>query len=345
MSMGQLREELIDKIGVLYLTAWEEYDINAPNINLWLNNFENDQEKINALYLLSNFIYFGSREMRTLLKSLYRDYYRHPKISEIRRANADTLDSSIIETAFKKSLQNTRFIGMGNPSDSGSHLLYYFRQENKLSRNLFINTHEIFERYSVHAKNKILNIFKRLKVADDTVDHYVFIDDFCGSGNQAIAFSNTIIEDLKNLRPNTKVDYLLLFATQDGIDKIIKNSNFDNVTAIFELDDQFKVFGSDSRYFRTKPPGKHPLEVDKRFAKEMCEKYGKKLMESILKFEGLTGSKLENEAAKHCLGYNDCQLLIGFNHNTPDNTLPIFWYDEHEMSWYPIFKRYNKIYE
>ena len=28
------------------------------------------------------------------------------------------------------------------------------------------------------------------------------------------------------------------------------------------------------------------------------------------------------------LGYRDSQLLIGFQHNTPDNTLPIIWYDE-----------------
>ena len=42
------------------------------------------------------------------------------------------------------------------------------------------------------------------------------------------------------------------------------------------------------------------------------------------------------------LGFKDCQLLLGFNHNTPDNTLPIFWYDEKNYNWYPIFKRYKK---
>ena len=28
------------------------------------------------------------------------------------------------------------------------------------------------------------------------------------------------------------------------------------------------------------------------------------------------------------LGFEDSQLLIGFHHNTPDNTLPIIWFDE-----------------
>ena len=41
------------------------------------------------------------------------------------------------------------------------------------------------------------------------------------------------------------------------------------------------------------------------------------------------------------LGYNDCQMLLGFHHNTPNNTLPIFW---REKNWTPIFKRYAKLY-
>lgn len=45
------------------------------------------------------------------------------------------------------------------------------------------------------------------------------------------------------------------------------------------------------------------------------------------------------------LGYQDGQLLIGFSHNTPDNTLPIFWSDgETGAPWIPVFKRYPKVY-
>jgi hypothetical protein len=53
----------------------------------------------------------------------------------------------------------------------------------------------------------------------------------------------------------------------------------------------------------------------------MVEKYGKKLYKN------------------HMLGYKDSQLLLGLEHNTPNNTLPIFWSEE---EWSPIFKRYGK---
>jgi hypothetical protein len=46
----------------------------------------------------------------------------------------------------------------------------------------------------------------------------------------------------------------------------------------------------------------------------MVEKYGKKLYKN------------------HMLGYKDSQLLLGLEHNTPNNTLPIFW---SEKGWNP----------
>ena len=42
------------------------------------------------------------------------------------------------------------------------------------------------------------------------------------------------------------------------------------------------------------------------------------------------------------LGFNDGAYLIGFEYNTPDNTLPIFWGTSN--NWKPIFTRYEKIY-
>jgi hypothetical protein len=111
--------------------------------------------------------------MRELLRALYRDLYRYPIVESIRRAHSDTLDANFIEEEFKKRLLQTRFMGMGNPSESGCHLLYYFRQENRLPRNLFIHTHEIFTRSGSPPA---------LSVKDPTVATYVFLDDFCGSG-------------------------------------------------------------------------------------------------------------------------------------------------------------------
>jgi len=140
------QEDLFDRIKVLNETAWEN-KIKRPVIDAWLGNFANDDEKLHALYLLSQFMYFESSEIRTLLISLYRDLIKYPLIEQIRRNLGDTLDFDRVNEEYDKEKIYTRFLGMGNPSESGTYLLYFFRQENRLSKKMFINSYEIFNRY------------------------------------------------------------------------------------------------------------------------------------------------------------------------------------------------------
>jgi hypothetical protein len=57
---------------------------------------------------------------KEMLISLYRDFIEYP----IRQKFLNEVD---VEKLFKEELNQTRFLGMGNPAESGAHLLYYFR--------------------------------------------------------------------------------------------------------------------------------------------------------------------------------------------------------------------------
>jgi hypothetical protein len=204
---------------------------------------------------------------------------------------------------------------MGNPSESGSHLLYYFRQENRLGKEYFINADEIFSRSGIGP-------FFLTRVKDKSVERYVFIDDLCGSGNQAATYSVSTVRPLKRMNPGVKVAYYALFATTSGLDSIRRLGWFDDVAAVVELDDSFKCFSDSSRIYRNEQS-----QYDKGKGAAICRKYG---------------ARLEPNSP---LGWRDGQLLLGFCHNTPDNTLPIVWYDEPEgVSWTPLFKRFPKHY-
>ena len=79
----------------------------------------------------------------------------------------------------------------------------------------------------------------------------------------------------------------------------------------------------------------------------MAYKYGYPLAMHIGSMNGFTDTTMPNIAEysdMNALGFGDCQLLLSMEHNTPDNTLPIIWFDEDEKMWRPIFKRYNKIF-
>lgn len=321
-----LEDDLYKKIKILNETTWE-HRANRPSIDKWLENFSTEKDKLHALFLLSQFMYFGSMQMRELLKSLYRDLYKYPNIQKIRRNNSDTLNETLIKSEFKAWQNNTRFLGVGNPSESGTHLLYFFRQENKLGKKLFINTHEIFTANS-----------GRISLADPTIRNYVFIDDFCGTGSQAIDYSQYLIGAIKAIDPTITASYLMLFTTTDGQQAVINNTLFDDVRSVVELDSSFKYFDAHSRYFKSPPS-----EIDKDYLQVLCEKHGRELYYSIHS-ETEVEPELSLKADRDKLGFNGSQLLLGFHHNTPDNTLPIIWYDENTVDWWPVFKRYNKIY-
>ncbi len=308
-----MSDELTAKIKVLNERIWEDR-ARLPVIDAWLSNFTGQIategiERLHALHILAHFMYFGSRETRALLRSLYREAYRYPIIERIRKANSDSLDRALISARFAMELRETRFLGIGNPAESGTHLLYYFRQENGLPKDLFINPHEIFSRT---ATGTILRA--------PTVRHYVFIDDMCGSGHQAQEYSKEIIAELKRLAPTAHAAYYVLFATSHALATIRANTLFDDVNCVFDLDPSFQCFGGTSRYFSTTDH-----EISKDTAREMSLHYGHKL------------------CPDHPLGYADCQLLLGFHHNTPDNTLPIIWFDEPGAQWHAMFKRYPKL--
>lgn len=316
----EIREPLEDKIKLLNEAIWE-HRVNNELVNDWITQFqeapdvEND-EQIQALFLLSHFLYFGQGELRGLLKSMYRDLVRSPAIHDIRRANGDTLDRAFIQKEYKRRLYKMRFLPIGNPSESSTHLLYYFRQENALPKDLFINTHEIFLRESTD------DVFQ-ISIRHPEVDQYIFVDDLCGSGTQARLYSRDIVGPLKDHSDKAKVSYLVLFATSQGLKAVRDLDRFDTVDAVYELDNTFKAFSGESRIF----VGEQGPFIRSKI-RATCKRYGSQLFPN------------------HPLGYKNGQLLLGFTHNTPDNTLPIFWGGDQSLEgpWKAVFQRYDKVY-
>lgn len=316
LDRTELLAQFKKKVMTLSKYAWEDRVKNQALIR-WLGQFdaaEDDakDEQLQMAFLLSQFIYFGSQEIKHLLKTMYRQLYRAPIVRRLRMENSDTLDEAKIEALYRNVLESTVFIGVGNPSESGTHLLYYFRQENKLSKDRFIGAHRIFSRNKADPS--------RDAVRDPDIAHYVFIDDLCASGTQAKEYSEDILVKLRSLAPEAKVSYLVLFATREGIEKVRRLERaFDHVECVVELDSSYKCFTQNSRAYASSIP-----LIDRTLGEQIARRHGQRLWPT------------------YPLGYKDGQLLLGFNHNTPDNTLPIIWSDEPSANWVPIFRRYPK---
>ena len=306
--------KLMGQIKALSTAAWEG-ECEGPVVTEWLDQFDGgsgvdvDDERYQMLFLLCNFLYFGTREIRELLRSVYRDLFRGPLIRKLRAANDDTLDESLLGRLFEVELRRTRFLPIGNPSESSAHLLYYFRQENILPREYFISPHEVWGA-------------SRAELRDPTICRYVFLDDFGGTGDQALEYSRDIVSPLSAVDDRLEVVYFVLFATTDALVRIRDEGGFKRVDCVFELGEEFRAFSDGSLFYSYTEEG-----ISKEQGRHVAEYYGRKL------------------GIDEPLGYGAGELILGFSHNVPDNTLPIFWGDRIAgLEWIAPFPRFPKFF-
>lgn len=309
------------RILVLNEKVWDQR-LCWSTVRQWLNNFDGSSgldistERIHALYLLSQMMYFGGREIRVLLHSLYTDLVLIPMIQHVRNLNADSRDENLIKHCVLQCLSKTRFLGVGNPSESGVHLLYYFRQENGLPKQYFMDAASIFSRTEINGETKTI-------LREGTVERYIFLDDLCGSGETAEKYSEDLLPRILSINPNVELYYYSIFATSNGLSRVREKSLFGKrCGTVFELDKSYKCFADNSRYLSVMPKS-----IDKN---------------SLIKLNSYYGNLI---CPGHANGFEDGQLLLAFNHNTPDNTLPIIWRDQDNgapVPWISALKRYPK---
>lgn len=314
--------ECESRLRILAAQAWDD-EVRWSDITAWAQNFigstaHRQDEELHALFALSRFMYFSRRLTREMLKALYRDNFEAPTMQRIRRDLNGSRDASLLRKKYQDQLANTRFVGLGNPAESGAHLLYVFRQVNDLPKDYFADLLSAFA--SKPSRTRAGEI--EYHIRDKSVNRIVFFDDIVGSGTQARLY---LLEELKKIRagdPSFELSFLALFATTEGLEKLNEPELFDGcATCLFELDSSFKAFSGNARYFADSPAWFNAMNFQ-----AMARQYGAGLQPCLP------------------VGYKDGQLLLAFAHNTPDNTLPIFWDQGTRMQWHPVFPRFDKKY-
>lgn len=121
----------------------------------------------------------------------------------------------------------------------------------------------------------------------------VFVDDIIGSGNQATKYYNSNLVGFSNCY------YISMLAFADGLKNVRNRAAFRDVLSGEILSVRQRAFSSVSSAF--------PDARVRRRLKNLAQRYGERLY------------------PKGPLGYDNSQAMIVFPHNTPNNTLPIFW--------------------
>lgn len=238
LNYDELHERLRETINV----AWND-EITLSSVDKWLDNFSGDflkndkLEKKLAMYVLLNYTYYNEKEVKYFCKVIYEKYI-HNKLVEYRRNKKfSSLSDSEKEEHI---LKNTVFVSLGTPSESGSLILYWFREVNNLPKKVF----------EFNNKSKYENV--------------VFVDDVTLSGSQATRY-------FKENEYYADCQYFLCFLCTDQAEKKIKNCYPDiNLIYASVLDNSNKAFSDNSIVFTGK------YEMFKKITKELFEYYGKK---------------------------------------------------------------------
>lgn len=185
--------------------------------------------------------------------------------------------------------ESSWFVPSGYVAKSGDAVAYFFRRHNELPEEAF------------------------LRVSDLTSDRFtqrntvVFVDDFIGSGQEALFIASGVVEPLRVKAPGTKFIFAAMVGYEDGIKRIVESKAMD-VCIVDVLKDETRPFSTNSIIF--------PEPESRAKAEQVVRKYC-----SILK-------------PKSPLGYGETQGLVGFFFGTPNNTLPIFW--SKSAGWNPL---------
>lgn len=312
----QHREECLRTILTLDRRIWRQR-MSEPRIAEFETQFDGsfaDQrlERILAIELLSRFTYYGDDEVKSLVRSLYRDHYRYPLIEEHREQNADTVDRRLIVDHIEACLNGTRFMPLGESSGSGSLIAYHFRTQNSLPQSLFSSPSEIMDLASAELRQ-----IRRL----------VVLDDICGSGGSALRFASRKLSPIASRFQAEGFEqpallYLALCGTEGGL-QAVREGPYARAEAAVFFDVTYRVCGPESRYFGERR-NRHGDAIDLAEGTTVLRGYGERLFPA------------------HPLGFNDGQLLIGFAHNVPNNSLPVMWSTAGDPPWLPPFERHGK---
>lgn len=200
------------------------------------------------------------------------EYFSHPQIDDAFRTVLARLPGWHLNKA--KRVGEWRFVPLGAAGESGASMLHRFKIANRLD---FPKLRELF-------------IFKSqlLKEGLGPGDSVVFVDDFAGTGRQAVDAWNQMAE----LLPDGPHTYLVLVAASSDAMEVIGKETGLKTEPFLTLAREDDVFGEDCLYFSGR---------ERDILLEYCRVADK----------------------KQPRGYGACGLVLVLAHRCPSNSIPV----------------------
>jgi len=345
--MGWTDEEVAKERPILEALAtfkYDEYQQFSPGMRfieslaVWLSQFDIAERRIAYKFIVSKLIFISESEIKHLVSIAYPDYIQQIMINSALKINKGLSNLSIRQIVktkeFKLLLRRSLFLGLSD----GAHT-DIFRRSNpsSISHEQVYLTYEIADERAKDMQEKLSDDIK-IYCNENEIEQYAkfkiifLIDDFTGSGTSYLKkdlttqkYSGKIDKVLKNVydensniynmidHDNLEICVLFYIATTKALTSIrhemevwLKEHNKNikyEVISIQELTDNIRITS----------------EFDKQFI-DILKKYYDNSIEDKHYRKG--------DCSEPYLGFDKCGLPLILNHNTPNNSLPILWYED-----------------
>ena len=269
-------------------------------INNWLRGFENYSDVDVGIILLDNLIYRSNAQVLALLAHAFTENFLLSNETQ-KTCLCDRMLSRLVEKKDRGILVAPVVETGKNPAKSGPGLLRMAAQYFRLDKQKFI---------SADYKS-----FKMEKIA--SADTLLLFDDFAGTGTQFCRFlANTLkYDELCVKYPKLKIIYIVAAIHQAAMDKI--RQLYPCIEVYYgELLTAGHNFLSDANLVRYGQDAPH-------YVRETL-----KQLSARVSFPSTSSSIGE---------FLELNLCYGFEHGTPNNTMPVFWVQNEK--WHPLLVR------
>jgi len=307
----------------------------------WLSNFSTIEErKIAYDFVKSQLIFISNNQILHLVNITFDTIIRPILISKIATSlNLEEYETSkiITDPLYDETLRRSLYIGLSD----GAKI-------DRLRRSCSMNNEQVIPTYEIN-KEKASDMLTELQAEypDKKFNTIFLVDDFSASGTSYFRKEDndwkgkihktirSFVENGKALSElvdiNEKLDIHLIFyiCSTEAEEKIKKNAK----EAICELELS------------------HILNFKIHIVQEIDSSIKENILNNHSDFIDLSKKIIDKsivdrhwEKAKHekyYLGYGECSLPIILSHNTPNNSLPLLWWND-KKGFYPIFPRITR---
>jgi hypothetical protein len=272
-------------------------EIKESRLEGWIGCLQNHDAELLGAYLLDNLCFRSRDQFFSMLDALFLDLPAYPSAAGKGGQLVARLQANPTANA-PEAIRLAPVIGPASPpTKSGPYILRLAQR-----------------RYGIRSG---WLAWPHLLAQEQHLSDIIFVDDFCGTGKQFVEFAESIqLEELHAQRAHVGITYLVAAAHEKGIQHINETLPFVRVKCAERLGAITSVL-EDKCFARYDIAGFQELVIEKH--------------DRVVKQCGLPSK------GKFAKGFGELGLAYAFAHATPNNTLPIFWFETDE--WTPLLER------